>query len=100
MDSRLSHSKRQPSRGDEFARKDPAQERGQERVVIRFVRCARRLLDDDNRCYRGTKALTDGLRYSGLIQNDDPASVQIAVSQARVALKIQEGTRIEILFGA
>jgi hypothetical protein len=64
------------------------------RVTVRFIRCSRGTLDPDNLA-GSFKALQDQLRDSGLINDDDPDSIQAFYKQLRVR-KPQEGTLVQI----
>jgi len=70
-------------------------EKGQERIILRIVRKAPRLLDADNFA-GGCKPLIDQVRYAGLIPDDSPDKVEIVFVQEKVK-KGEEGTLIEII---
>lgn len=85
--------KPQPIIRDEPLGEDKREARYATRVVISFTSFRRRLLDEDNCC---TKYFTDGLRYAGIISDDDPSKVSIQVSQQKVTRKEDERTEITI----
>jgi hypothetical protein len=63
------------------------------RYAVSFVSRRRRLLDPDNIC---PKYFLDSLRYSGLLPDDRPEVIELAVSQEKAATKEEEGTFITI----
>ena len=68
---------------------------GTPRTSLRITRRAGRLLDADNLA-GGCKPLIDALRYAGIIQDDDPETIEITFRQEKVA-KSAQGTLIEVL---
>jgi Holliday junction resolvase RusA-like endonuclease len=64
------------------------------RVKVCICRKGTRLLDLDNLA-GGTKALLDALRYEGVIQDDDPGSIDFEVRQEKVK-RADIGTEITI----
>jgi hypothetical protein len=73
------------------------QTKGKKRVTLRIERVSTKLQDFDN-FVGGTKPLTDQLRYSGLIHDDDPESINANYSQQRCKHKRDEKTIIEIIY--
>jgi hypothetical protein len=65
------------------------------RVIVQITRCSTALLDSDN-LGGSVKFLLDAIRYSGLIPDDDPASIELQVSQIKVARRKEVGTHIRI----
>lgn len=68
---------------------------GAARIVVRITSFRRRLLDPDNLC---PKALVDSLRYAGILSNDRPQDIELAVAQQKVAHRREERTEIELVF--
>lgn len=62
---------------------------------VRIERRSVAPLDADNFA-GGCKALIDCLRQSGIIEDDDPESLEVTFAQVRVRHKREEGTLIEI----
>ena len=62
---------------------------------VSIISYRRRLLDIDN-LYGGVKWFVDALRYEGVIQDDDPESIALTVSQVKVKTKQEQRTEIEI----
>lgn len=62
------------------------------RVAVRIESRRSRLIDPDNLC---PKYLIDGLRYSGLLQDDNPEQITLEVTQTKVK-KGEEETIIEL----
>jgi hypothetical protein len=73
------------------------QTKGKKRVTLRIERVSTKLQDFDN-FVGGTKPLTDQLRYSGLIHDDDPESINANYSQQRCKHRADEKTIIEIIY--
>ena len=67
------------------------------RVDICITRVSSKLQDFDN-FVGGSKPLTDQLRYSGLIPDDDPASINASYNQQKCKHKKDEKTIIEITY--
>ena len=67
------------------------------RVNLRIERVSTKLQDFDN-FVGGTKPLTDQLRYSGLISDDDPESINAHYQQQKCKHKRDEKTIIEITY--
>lgn len=67
------------------------------RVTLRYTCRFVRPRDTDN-LVGSTKALTDGLRRCGLLQNDDPASLRLIVEQEKVEHYDQEHIEIELIY--
>ena len=65
------------------------------RTHIRIARYSCRPLDCDNYA-GGCKALIDELRYAGIIQDDDPETIQVEFIQFKVPHKTEERTEIEV----
>lgn len=63
------------------------------RILVRITSFRRRLLDSDN---PSGKNFTDCLRYSGLISDDNLESIEVRMSQVKVATKEEERTEIEL----
>lgn len=64
-----------------------------DRVAVGVKSYRRRLLDEDNLC---PKYFIDGLRYAGIISDDDPSKVRLQVSQEQVSKEADERTEITI----
>lgn len=81
--------------GDANARRaeTPAIDRNTERFIVRIVSVRKRLLDPDNIC---EKFLIDGLRYAGLISNDDPGKITLETSQRKTERGEKEHTLVLI----
>ena len=62
-------------------------------VKITFLYCHR--LDDDN-AHTCCKPLLDGLRYSGVIIDDDPSHISLTVETIKVKHVIEQGVVIEV----
>lgn len=58
----------------------PLEEAHPKRVLVRVTSFRKRLLDEDNLC---EKFHVDCLRYSGLIEGDDPQRTKIEVRQVK-----------------
>jgi hypothetical protein len=76
-----------------------SQEESGKRIIVRIVKCSLRLSDRTN-LYAGYKLLEDQLRYSGLIPNDDPDTIDIQITQIRVSKRKETGTYIQIIYPA
>lgn len=92
---RISHSLTEHAARPALDPAQPGKEKGQERITLRIVRKATRLLDADNFA-GGCKPLIDQVRYAGLIPDDSPDKVEIVFTQEKVK-KGQEGMLIEII---
>ena len=73
--------------------KDEEQEGGADRVHLRIVSIRKRLLDPDN---LSVKWLIDCLRYSRIIQGDEPDKITLQVEQRKCAKGEAEATQIYI----
>lgn len=65
------------------------------RSYVRIKSFRTRLLDKDN-LYGGVKPVCDGLRYSGIIEDDNSNTIDLVVSQHKVKTRKEERTEIEI----
>lgn len=92
---RISHTITQHAARPTLDAAQQREEKGQERIVLRIVRKAPRLLDADNFA-GGCKPLIDQVRYAGLIPDDSPDKVEIVFTQQKVK-KGEEGMLIEII---
>ncbi len=70
---------------------------GQNRPVVRIVRCARHLLDPDN-LTASVKFLVDRLCEAGLIAGDTEADIELQVSQLEVTQTKEVGTSVRIFY--
>jgi hypothetical protein len=61
--------------------------------VVRIKSFRTRLIDERN-LY--DKAITDALRYAGIIRDDSPQWCKVEVSQIRVGIKADERTEIDV----
>ena len=73
------------------------QTKGKTRITLRIERISTKLQDFDN-FVGGTKCLTDQLRYSGLIPDDDPSSINAGYSQQKCKHLKDEKTIVEIIY--
>ena len=73
------------------------QTKGKTRINLRIERVSTKLQDFDN-YVGGTKPLTDQLRYSGLIPDDDPASIDASYHQQKCRHKKDEKTIVTIMY--
>ncbi len=64
------------------------------RLVLRVVRRACRLVDADN--LGGAKFVVDAIRRAGLVPDDSPETIELLLTQEKVATRDEEGTLIEI----
>lgn len=64
-------------------------------AFVRFVRCARRLLDPTN-CVGSSKPLEDWLVKGGVIEDDGPEDYSVDTSQIQVGTAQEEGTSLTI----
>jgi hypothetical protein len=92
---RISHTIFKPNPRAALDAAQQGEEKGQERIVLRIVRKATRLLDADNLA-GGCKPLIDQVRYAGLIPDDSPDKVEITFTQQKVK-KGEEGMMVEII---
>jgi len=92
---RISHTVTQRPSRPALDAAQSGEEESQERIVLRIIRKAPRLLDADNFA-GGCKPLIDQVRYAGLIPDDSPEKVEIVFKQQKVK-KGQEGTLIELI---
>lgn len=67
-------------------------EKSSSRVAVRIESRRSRLIDPDNLC---PKFIIDGLRYAGLLQDDNPEAISLQVTQTKVK-KGEEETVIEL----
>lgn len=95
MAPRISASKPKPALQAALERHLQGEEASSPRVTIRIVKCSTVLSDRDN-LYAGYKLLIDQLRASEIISDDDPETVNLAVTQLKVATRKETGTYIEI----
>lgn len=70
------------------------EEGGAERFRVRITRRGARLLDADN-LGGSVKFVLDALRYNNVIPEDNPAAIELEVSQ-EVAAKKDRGTLIQV----
>jgi hypothetical protein len=73
------------------------QTKGQTRTTLVIERVSTKLQDFDN-FVGGTKPLTDQLRYSGLIPDDDPESITAHYKQQKCKHKRDEKTIVQIVY--
>jgi len=74
-----------------------AQTKGKNRIDLCFERVSTKLQDFDN-YVGGTKPLTDQLRYSGILPDDDPSTINATFTQTKCKKRIDEKTIIKITF--
>lgn len=67
------------------------------RIGVRYVLHRVRPYDPENAC-AGTKDLTDGLRRSGLIPEDNPWTISLTVDQVKVRHYHEEKTEIFVTY--
>jgi hypothetical protein len=98
--SRLSSSQPQSVVQAALGRHLLAQEKGNQgspgRVIVEIVRCSTSVLDADN-LGGSVKYLIDAIRHSGLISNDDPSTIDLKVSQIKVAHRKEVGVFLRII---
>ena len=92
---RLPDPKPEPAPRKESLDSNQAQKAGQGRFEVSIERRGTKTLDADNLA-GGAKYLCDALRYEGIINDDDPASLVLHVSQ-RKTRKEEIGTQITII---
>lgn len=68
-----------------------------QRLVVRFTRCAPRPLDRDN-LHSSIKDLLDGLRYAHLIKGDREKDIDLEVTQRKTQPNEEPHTLIEIFY--
>lgn len=73
------------------------QTKGKGRTTLVIERVSTKLQDFDN-FVGGTKPLTDQLRYSGLIPDDDPESITAHYKQQKCKHKKDEKTIVQIVY--
>jgi hypothetical protein len=73
------------------------QTKGKTRINLRIERISTKLQDFDN-FVGGTKPLTDQLRYSGLIPDDNPESIDASYHQQKCRHKKDEKTIVTIIY--
>lgn len=73
------------------------QTKGKTRINLRIERISVKLQDYDN-FVGGTKPLTDQLRYSGLIPDDNPESISATYTQQKCRYKKDEKTIVTIIY--
>jgi hypothetical protein len=73
------------------------QTKGKTRINLRIERISTKLQDYDN-FVGGTKPLTDQLRYSGLIPDDNPESISATYTQQKCRHKKDEKTIVTIIY--
>jgi hypothetical protein len=66
------------------------------RTIVEIVRCSTSLLDADN-LGGSVKYLLDAIRYCGLIRDDDPGSIELKVSQIKVAHRKEVGVSVRVI---
>jgi hypothetical protein len=66
------------------------------RVIVQITRCSTGILDADNLA-GSVKFILDALRSAKLIPGDDPASIELKVSQIKVARRKEIGTHVRII---
>lgn len=71
------------------------EEKGTDRVIVRFTGFRCRPLDPDNFA-AGVKDSLDALRYAHLIDGDEPWRITLQTEQVKVAHRNQEKTIIEL----
>ena len=97
MATALSTGKPQPVVQEALERHFQSKEESGRRIIIRIVKCSLRFSDKTN-LYAGYKLLEDQLRYCQLIPDDDPETIQIEISQIKVAHRAETGTYLEIIY--
>jgi hypothetical protein len=65
-----------------------------ERFLMRITSIRKRLLDEDNLC---GKYICDLFRYAGIVPDDSPDKLKIAVGQRKAQKGEREQTEIEVL---
>lgn len=93
--SESSHSQPEPPVPTKLLGPGQGTAQGAARIVVRLTSFRVRLLDPDNLC---PKALVDGLRYAGIIPDDRPQDIELAIAQQKVAHRREERTEIELVF--
>lgn len=94
VSARLHHPKPEQDAGVPPLGENQDEEGGTGRFKVRITRRAARLLDKDN-LYGSIKWVCDGLRYEGLIPEDDPQAIELEVFQ-EIVPKAERGTHILI----
>lgn len=95
IDSKLQSPVVKPAVQHGTLAKEKGKARGTGRITVRIKSCRKRLLDPDN-LVGGVKYLLDGLRYAGILPDDNPDQITLQVSQEKVA--DNERTEIEIVY--
>lgn len=73
------------------------QKKGKTRIDLRITRTSIKLQDFDN-FVGGTKPLTDQLRYSGLLPDDDPSTINATFHQKKCRHRKEENTEVQITY--
>ena len=95
--SRLSNPKPQHDPLIPLVKPPQTQTKGKGRTTLVIERVSTKLQDFDN-FVGGTKPLTDQLRYSGLIPDDDPESITAHYKQQKCKHKKDEKTIVQIIY--
>ena len=96
----LARGKASSAQPQQIVRHDPLGETPREeenpgRIAVRIRSLRQRLLDPDNLC---PKYFIDSIRYAKLIPDDSPSEIILEIQQAKVSLRSDERTEIEISF--
>ena len=94
---RLPHTEPQHDPIIPLVKPPQTQTKGKGRTTLVIERVSTKLQDFDN-FVGGTKPLTDQLRYSGLIPDDDPESITAHYKQQKCKHKKDEKTIVQIIY--
>lgn len=97
MAARIPAQEPEPALRETLRRHLCREETSRARVVVRFIKCSPRVSDKGN-LYGGYKALLDQLRHCGLIDDDDPETIDEQISQIKVAKRTEAGTYVRIIW--
>ena len=94
-DSQLQRTELERDQASALGCSNGREEKGVERVSVKFTSYRRRLLDDDN-IPGGFKDLLDGLKHAHLIHDDSPKFITLQTGQVKVQTRKEERTEIII----
>lgn len=97
LNASIQSAKPEPITPKPLERVAKRKEKSVARIALRYRIYRVRLQDPDNAA-AGTKAITDGLRRCGLIQNDSPQEISLTVEQEKVRTRTEERTELEIIY--
>lgn len=92
---RLSDSEPERDEASALGETIQGEEKGEDRIIVRFGLCRCKLLDTDN-LYASVKDLLDGIKDAGLIPDDKEEDINLQVNQTKVSRRKDEKTVIEI----